>query len=308
MRKESEAWQPHFLSLSSGLVFLISLFFYLAYVNPNYDGSYFSGATSLLRETMIPGGLAVAFVLVAASEIFAKSYLRDALSIAGILLEVAFVCIALTDYFVDQGSLAQGASTVREIALIIMLVLCLLPLLLSFVRFGQPGFFGHEDPWRELPLDMLMVSLASLFLDLVLLIRMADEIVSSAALLEKEGKSIATQSGVPLYAQIAAYLVLAFHGAVIVYCLYLLQSNKRDPTRYCQILSYLGVIAAFLPFISLYGVFAYYSTKASGSTLSYYGTSYRMMYDAVMMDAPLIVFSLGSGVYFFYRSRLLSGE
>lgn len=308
MRQESEAWQPHFLALASGLVFFLSLFFYLAYVNPNYDGSYFSGNTSLLRETMVPGGLAVAFILVFASEYLAKGYLRDALSIAGLLVETAFVCIALTDYFVDQGTLSQQAAAVREVALIIMIVITLLPLLLSFIRFGQPSFFGAEDPWRELPLDMMLLSLASLFADVVLLIRMGDEVSKATTLIQEAGRTISTQAGVPLYAQIFAYLVLAFHAGIILYCLYLFQANKRDPSQFCRIFSYLGVIGAFLPFVALYGVFAFYSTKLSGSTSSYYGTSYQMMYYAVMMSVPLIVFSLGSAVYFFYRDRLLSGD
>jgi hypothetical protein len=308
MRKESEAWQPHFLSLAAGLVFLLSLFFYLAYVNPNYDGSYFSGASSLVRETIIPCGLAGALIIVFCSEYLTKGYLRDGLSIGGLLLQTAFICIALTDYFKDQSSLSEQAITVREVALILMMVLTLLPLLLAFIRFGRPSFFGAEDPWRELPLDMLLVSLSCLFASVVLLIRMKDEITNATAALLAAERTISSQAGVPLYAEIFAYIVLAFQAGVILYCLYLFQANKRDPSRYCHIFSYLGLIGAFLPFVALYGVFAYYSTKTSGASSSYYGTSYKMMYYAVMMSVPQIVTSLASAVYFFYRDRLLSGN
>jgi|LAHS01.1.fsa_nt_gb hypothetical protein len=308
MRKETEAWQPHFLSLAAGLVFFVSLFFYLSYVNPEYDGSYFSGGNPLIRETLVPGGLAVAAFLIFASEYLASGYLRDGLSIGGLLLECAFVAVAITDYFLDKGKMSDAAASVREVAMVILLVLTLLPLLLAFVRFGRPSFFGQEDPWRELPLDVLAMSFASFFCALVLLIRMRDEIDKATLAFEKAGKSIEGQAGVPLFAEVFAIIVLAYDALILLYCLYLFQSNKRDPSKFCRVLSYVGVIGAFLPLVALYGVFSYYTDKVSGSKTSYYGTSYQMMYYTVMMSVPQIAISLGEAIYFFYRNRLLSGD
>lgn len=278
--KDKEIYQPHLLAVIAGLVFAISVFFYLCYANPQYDGGYYNNPTAMGFDAAIfPGSFAFVFLATFLCEHFLKGDVRTNVGYVCAGLDGVLAVGAIARYFNENPDLAQGLLLPRIVAALLILLLPIGSLVLLYERKTKGSFFGTENPWRELPLVSAFLLLGALALSLI------------------DVSVIVRYDGTSLPALCFTYLALAGALFGLLYAGFLSSKSECEPSDLVSRLLVIGVVEAILPLLPL---FINLSSYLDGAI------SYQLFYYSLFMHAGMAVFGLAQMIYYLYRRSDLS--